>query len=459
MTKKIFTKAKLSELVLDINNPRFAELYNGSNNEEDLIEYLLYTESADEIVNSIVNADEFYPDRPLWVIKRGDKYLIKDGNRRCAAAKALQCPQKYRLSLSKFLLKDLPVLIYSDGNDLEKRKIQEHTANLFKKWDRIAKALEIYRLYFAGSSIESMEEIDSNPTDLIKLSSFYYEAVKVGGEDLKKLLRRGRGKTGGKTIIFERLFKYKQKCGYDFGRKPNYRIIIKDQKQFESYIKSLVQYLQNNPQITHKYVDDNANLLFENLAQYGFSFKREKIQQSNKIDEDKQDASANNKRKSVRNKPVYYRKQLPKTLEKLIKEYYDLDHINFANAKTSMSRVVFECILKYVIDNTIYDNTKNKALRKSQYFKNSFYDKNGKELQYTNFSRLKTQFESLIIDTKSKKAFQNFDLEKPNQIIHNYTVCALPSDADALASNLIHLISFLLQEEGDLLNSLNLTKL
>lgn len=55
----------LRDLVLDINNPRFAELYGGSKKEEDLIEYLLYTESGEEIVNGIVGSPKNNKERRI----------------------------------------------------------------------------------------------------------------------------------------------------------------------------------------------------------------------------------------------------------------------------------------------------------------------------------------------------------------------------------------------------------
>ena len=55
----------LANLILDVNNPRFAELYSGSTKESDLIDYLLYNESAADIADGIVAMGEFYPDRPL----------------------------------------------------------------------------------------------------------------------------------------------------------------------------------------------------------------------------------------------------------------------------------------------------------------------------------------------------------------------------------------------------------
>ena len=169
---------------------------------------MLYSEAAEDIADGIVAMGEFYPDRPLWVLQDCDNYLVNDGNRRCAAVKALQFPDKYDLETAAVNFTELPVLVYGNPADLNTRILQEHTNSLFREWDRIAKALEAYKLFKTGNSIDSMKEIDSQPIQLIKLASFYYEAVKVGGENLKALLRRGRGKTGGKTIIFERLFPY-----------------------------------------------------------------------------------------------------------------------------------------------------------------------------------------------------------------------------------------------------------
>ena len=113
---------ELDKLILDKENPRFAELYNGSDKESDIIEYLLYTESAEEVAAAISEAKEFYEDRPLWVFKLDDgKFLVKDGNRRCAAVKAIQTPNKYDLGLSRFEIKKLPALVYNKLEDLDKK--------------------------------------------------------------------------------------------------------------------------------------------------------------------------------------------------------------------------------------------------------------------------------------------------------------------------------------------------
>ena len=451
MIKKSTLKEEgLDKLILDKTNHRFAELYNGSDNEEDLIEYLLYTEAGKDIAKSILQANEYYPDRPLWVLEDGYNFLVKDGNRRCAAVKALQFPKKYGLDLQKFNLTKLPVLVYKNKGELDKRIIQEHTASLFREWDRIAKALKIHKLFASGSSIDSMKEIDSSPSDLIKLASFYYEAVKIKGDDLKKLLRRGRGDTGGKTIIFERLFKYKDLCGYKFKNKPSYKIDIFDKKKFCDYISAIVDYLKEYPKTTHKIVDDENKKFLEKLKNFGFDVN-EKDKKAKTIDQKIKNTFSSlekKKRKTIKDRPIYERKKIPAPLEKLIKECYDLDCNNFSNAKTALTRVSFECTLKYIIENTEYK--KRIPFSKSQFFREAFFTKKGIKKHFTDFTILKDKFTSLIQDTGKRKAFEDFNLDNPHQIIHNYNIGATPANAEALCNNLIVLLEFMLQDEKDL---------
>ena len=408
--------------------------------------------------------------------------------------------------MPKSNIDELPVLIYNKREDLDSRILQEHTNNLFREWDRIAKALEVFKIYSSGSSIDSMKEIDSQPSQLIKLASFYYHAVKIGGDDLKKLLRRGR-KSGGKTIIFERLFSYSDLCGYSFFNKPSYKINIKNYALFDSYVKALVHYLITHPEIKTEDVDKKREKFLDDLEPYGFKIKTSKPDQNAiseqpvvQVNNDESDAdivqpiiqaetnndfiqstgiqngispsqasqtnptssninanSLTNSRKSIKTKPSYTRKKIPATLENLIKECYSIDANQYSNAKTALSRVTFECTLKYIMENTKYNQ--NTQLFNSNYFRNAFFDKNGIKKAYTDFSKLKPLFSDLISNTGIKKAFENFDLERTHQIIHNYHVGATPSDAIGICNNLIPLLEFMLQEESTLISSIDKSKL
>ena len=504
---------KLDQLVLDKNNPRFAELYSGSEKESDIIEYLLFTESSKEIAEAISKAQEFYEDRPLWVIKDGDKYIVKDGNRRCSAVKALTLPNKYELDLPRFEINELPVLEYFNQSDLDIRIRLEHNSNLFKKWGRIAKALEIYRLFSSGNSIESLSEIDSNPKDFIKIATFYHKASEIKGEDFKKLVREGKGETGGKTIVFERLFRGKKDCGYSF--KNTGEILIKNQDLFKSYIIALVEYLLENPKTSSRTLDEiskRGESFLELLKPFGFppqpkqnivpiivnnsengstenennnsSVNNNNSSQSlntsgsgnitadstnpnaTPINDNNQNISSNsssntsgttNTRHSVKNRPTIKRKKIPAPLKNLIDECFNLDQNNFANSKTALTRVTFECVLKFVVENSFQSN--GKPISVSNHFQFAFRDKRNVELPYTNFTMLKIKFCELIKETSYKKAFEVFDLELPHQIIHNYRVGAIPKQAKDLCDNLIDLLEFMLQDETDLINSLDISKL
>ena len=499
MNKKYTARnIKLDELVLDKENPRFAELYNGSDKEEEIIEYLLWTESAHEIAEAITSAEEYYDDRPLWVYKDKGKYIVKDGNRRCSAVKALQHPNYYKLSHPKFEIKELPVLEYNELSDLKTRIRIEHNSNLFKKWGRIAKAIEIYRLFSSGNSLDSLTEIDSKPKDFIKTATFYHKAVELKGEDFKKLVRDGRGKTGGKTIIFERLFRERKHCGYSF--KNSGELFIKNKDLFDSYINAIVPYLIDNPDTSSRTLDEiykEGKSFLDLLKPYGFPPETKPSSsttdsnsssnsstsgssnsnsngnntyggntgnngQSNNNSSTNSGGSSNNQntsntRGSVKNKPTLKRKQIPSALKRLIEETYKLDQNNFANAKTALTRIAFECTLKFIIENT--NKTNGKPINTSNHFALAYKSKSHKPLPYTNFDILKTKFTELITNTGIRKAFEDFDLQRSHQIIHNYRVGAVPANAKGICDNLIDLIEFMLQDENDLLNSIDLTKL
>ena len=122
-----------------------------------------------------------------------------------------------------------------------------------------------------------------------------------------------------------------------------------------------------------------------------------------------------------------------------------------------MTRVTFECTLKYVVENTNKSN--GKPLSTSNHFALAYKDKKGNPKPYTDFDTLKLKFTALIKDTGMRNAFGVYNLMLSHQIIHNYIVGAIPKQAKDLCDNLINLIEFMLQDEADLLNSLDLSKL
>ena len=123
----------------------------------------------------------------------------------------------------------------------------------------------------------------------------------------------------------------------------------------------------------------------------------------------------------------------------------------YPNAKIAMSRVLFEIVLKYVIEYTKFNG--RTTMDKCGYFQPVYRGK------FADATLMKFKFTDLINVTVDKKHFQDFDLEKMHQVIHNYKTGGLVIDAENYNNSLIFLIEFLLQDEQDLLNSLDITKL
>lgn len=164
------TEVKIEKLLLDKKNPRFAKNYNKEKGTDaELIEYLYKEEGASQLVTEILE-EGFFKDEAIWLIKKNEKYLVKDGNRRVAAVKILNEPDKSGLnektikgikskikSFEYNKIDKLPAIIYTDSNSslLEKRISKKHTNDSFKAWSPIAQALRVQELLDTGAEDEN----------------------------------------------------------------------------------------------------------------------------------------------------------------------------------------------------------------------------------------------------------------------------------------------------------------
>ncbi len=468
---------KVDDLVLDSNNPRFANLYNGKT-ETDIIKYLLTEENARELVDSI-SKNDFYEDEALWVLKqKNGKFLVKEGNRRAAAVKALVNPENFDLKNDKKIIATLPAIVFTNEKTLNDRIREKHANPSFRAWSRIAKALEIFRLSQSGASKSEMEQVDSNVSDFMKIAHFYYKVVALKGDKFKELVRNS-GSKGGKLTIFERLFSRREECGYSFlGKNDNYNIKITDDKLFKKYIGALVDYLQDNPDTTYYDVNTKKEQIpflrdklgISTIPDNGFlalPLPQTKVPKDSPTTDEEvlpdapivkpETPTAPVKRGSKKTKPEIKRKGVPAQIINRINECFKLDSANYPNSKTVMTRVVFECTLKWVIDNTRFDGT-NK-LSDSKYFAKSFHSQKGTGIKETIFESLVKQFIELITVKGKKNAFTTFDRTVQHQIIHNPDVSATQKNSQQECENLIPIIEFLLQDEADFIKKLKVEDL
>jgi len=463
------SEVPLDDLILDSSNPRFAQLYTGKS-QDDIINYLLDEEDAHDLAKTIANSGSFRQDKKLWVIKQLDgKFLVKDGNRRCAAVKALQDPNKYNLPKS-LPFTTLPVIIYDDESLLNEHIQREHTSASKRDWSRIAKALEIHRLANAKASRSEMQNIDSDVAQLLRVANFYEKAVGIAKDKLKELLRNS-GARGKKLIVFERMFGIANECGYTFGKvDSNYALIISDDKKFKAYIRNIVNHLYNHPEITHADVDKKVDQL-DFLALIRATSKKDSTSTPGAMTgaaplggktagnhpsqpQTPTSLGITPNKGSVKIKPKFKRKDIPPQVNKVIEELYKLKSNVYSNSKAAMTRIALELSLKYVVENTKYDGTH--TMDKSQFFKKVFPAQPGK---YTKASLLKEKFTELIKNTGIMKALKNFDLDRPEQAIHNYHSTIAPGDVTQWCNSLIDILEFILDDEVELLKNLDIARL
>ncbi|HCF8498962.1 TPA: ParB N-terminal domain-containing protein [Klebsiella variicola] len=169
-----------NELILDPKNPR---LYNGqsfSDNTEphELVKALADNADLDELIKSI-SENGYMSIEPLIVMKRGDKYVVLEGNRRLAAIKLLTedgLARKCRVVVPSKLpqsvvdsLKEVAVYLVKDESEARSFIGFKHV-NGPHKWDSFAKAQFAYKWFISerhkGLTIDEITKKlgDSNNT-------------------------------------------------------------------------------------------------------------------------------------------------------------------------------------------------------------------------------------------------------------------------------------------------------
>ncbi len=260
---KFYTEQKIniSLLDLDTQNPRFLMLYKDSHSQDEIIKYLLKNENANEIVKSIIEQDDFRSDSFLYVIQNGERFLVKEGNRRLAAVKALQNPEKYlNNKYDKFIINEIPCLVYSDKVALDKAVASRHTQIDVKRWSRLAQGAYIYNCIKGGMQLSDLNYLKDYKS-LYKLFNMYLAADNVGyGDQFKKLVLEW-----DRATLIERFFSnHSQKyilpyLGYSVDNKSS-QIIVFDEELFKLALDNFIAWLdpKNAEKITTQMVTDKS---------------------------------------------------------------------------------------------------------------------------------------------------------------------------------------------------------
>jgi len=251
-------KINISLLDLDTQNPRFLMLYNDSHSQDDIINYLLKNENALEIVKSIYENKDFFEDSFCYVLEQNGRYIVKEGNRRIAALKALAEPSKYLtdLKFERFFVNSVNCLIYNDVKALNEKIFNRHTQIEVKSWSRLAQGAAIQEYLNKGGKLSDLKYIKDykNVYRLFKLWEATNQIDSEHSNKFKFLLIEGK-----RAAIIERFFGREDlliKMGFSFNK--NLSINISDMKVFTNSIDAFIKWLNPLNTITAHHINKNT---------------------------------------------------------------------------------------------------------------------------------------------------------------------------------------------------------
>lgn len=264
-------KIKISLLDLDKKNPRFLMLYKDSDNEEDIIRYLLENENAIDIVKSIIKNNDYFPDSFCYVVEKNGRYTVKEGNRRIAALKALAEPKKFlKGKYSEFKVSEVPCLIYSDEKKLAEKIAEKHTQSEVKGWSRLAQGAYIQNYINEGNNLSDLKYLREYK-NLYKLYKLWEATSKKGyGDKFKTLLIEWN-----RATLIERFFSYEDillHMGFGFDN-ASCEILIFDETVFRRSIEDFIKWLnpKNAEKITTQMITKNT--IYNYFNKHFFNYK------------------------------------------------------------------------------------------------------------------------------------------------------------------------------------------
>lgn len=251
-------KINISLLDLDTQNPRFLMLYNASHSQDDIINYLLKNENALEIVKSIYENKDFFEDSFCYVLEQNGRYIVKEGNRRIAALKALAEPSKYLtdLKFERFFVNSVNCLIYNDVKALNEKIFNRHTQIEVKSWSRLAQGAAIQEYLNKGGKLSDLKYI-KDYKNVYRLFKLWEATNQIGSEysnKFKSLLIEGK-----RAAIIERFFGREDlliKMGFSFNK--NLSIDISNMNVFTNSIDAFIKWLNPLNTITAHHINKNT---------------------------------------------------------------------------------------------------------------------------------------------------------------------------------------------------------
>ncbi len=144
----------VNNLVFDPQNPRLPSSVN-SNNEQDVISWMIVEASVVELLDSIAQQGFFSGEPLLGFRNEKEKIVVVEGNRRLAAVKLFNNPSladRKKIQIRNIVEEavqqapsSIPVLVYPNRSDILMYLGYRHITGI-KSWGALAKAKYLYQL-------------------------------------------------------------------------------------------------------------------------------------------------------------------------------------------------------------------------------------------------------------------------------------------------------------------------
>lgn len=184
-----YKEVAVQELLLDEENPRFASsiLVKESTNkitQEMIIEHLLRYSDVIKLAQRINEVGELHGSEIITCTKKGDKFVVLEGNRRTCACKLLLdrklIPEQYRSNFpfitehAKANIEKVMVTIYPDRESVQAYLSDRHIAGV-RRWSALEKNNYYMNLFLQYGNVESVKKHTSDSVSVVTKSIKKYQ--------------------------------------------------------------------------------------------------------------------------------------------------------------------------------------------------------------------------------------------------------------------------------------------
>lgn len=447
----------INSIYLDVHNIRLPITDTA---QDAILQDLFSNEDAIEIARSIIRYGLFPDEFPI-VTKENGKLVVIEGNRRLAALKGLDNPERVPLykeklkSLTTTSIQKIKVVIAPSRSEATQLIANKHTINLRRAWKPLRQAYFYKSQIDNGKTIEELhkEYPDHDIQKFIKMLEAHHLAKTIIYEDPRTTLLVHDERSFPITNL-ERMYDDTGVTGYlgiNFDKNGKINVETKEE-EFKKAYKRVVEDIATNQlnsrntntkEERKKYIDSLPKELKPTKATKSSSSATFK---ENKIDKNDLKASVRSSKKPSGLIPNFVQFKLNNSsLRTLFVELKDIPVASFPNATHDLLRSFLECTLAYYLKNSSeYSSVDKKG--------NSYNPSLAEMLKFISSNKCTTIKDGnvkQVADHLIKNYAQPYSLVRLNMINHNENWVSHEGEVRAAWSKIEELMKYLLTEQNN----------